>query len=244
MFQVIKKYQLTNPSMEQLQNCYFFQYSEQLPLTQYMALYDNVEAGASPKSLPTKAEPAAATADPNAGTSQKSAGRQTGHHPSSCREQFLVCADETTTPLCPSTASNGLTEKQQQQRPDTTSDLLSSLDFPELGAKSNATKGQKRKVAEAVKKEGGFPVFKDSYHAQLREVHGDNVRAVQSLQEDDEELTGKRRRGNMSPEKINSLMEDVIREIAAEGELVTEEKVRGRGLFGGLVTDRPYLAGR
>lgn len=74
MFQVMKKYQLRTPSMEQLQNCYFVQYGEQLPLSQYMALYDNWEA-ACPKSLPTHAEPAAA--DPSTGVSHNTAGRRT-----------------------------------------------------------------------------------------------------------------------------------------------------------------------
>lgn len=56
VFQVMKKYQLSAPSMDQLQTCYFQVFGEQLPLKQYMSLYDNWEAGA--KKLPTQSEPA------------------------------------------------------------------------------------------------------------------------------------------------------------------------------------------
>lgn len=70
MFQVMKKYQLTAPSMDQLQARYLLQYNEQLPITQYISLYDSWEA----KKLPTQSEP---TADPGTVVVQTTAGRQT-----------------------------------------------------------------------------------------------------------------------------------------------------------------------
>lgn len=51
------------------------------------------------------------------------------------------------------------------------------------------------------------------------------MRAVEAMEADEEELKGRRRIRDINPDTVNSLMEDVIREIAAEGELVTEEKV-------------------
>ncbi len=69
----MKNYQLSAPSMDQLQTCYFQQFGEQLPLTQYMSLYDSWQASA-PKKLPTQSEP---TADPKTVGLQTTAGTQT-----------------------------------------------------------------------------------------------------------------------------------------------------------------------
>ncbi|XP_054612764.1 uncharacterized protein wu:fj29h11 isoform X2 [Dunckerocampus dactyliophorus] len=69
-------------------------------------------------------------------------------------------------------------------------------------------------------------VFREAYNAQLREVHRDNMRALESMEKDDE-FQGKRKR-DLDPDMISSLMEDVIRELAGEGELVTKEKVVSR----------------
>lgn len=77
-------------------------------------------------------------------------------------------------------------------------------------------------------REGNSPVFREAYHAQLREVHGANVRAVEAQAEEEEEEDGmmrRKRKKALDPEAVNSLVEDVIRDIAAEGELVTREKV-------------------
>lgn len=90
------------------------------------------------------------------------------------------------------------------------------------------TKEQKNKLREANLKVGNAPVFKEAFHAQLREVNGANMRAVESIERDEDGLTEMRWRRSMDPEKVNSLMEDVIREISAEGELVTKEKVRSK----------------
>uniref|UniRef100_A0A3P8TIF1 Wu:fj29h11 n=1 Tax=Amphiprion percula TaxID=161767 RepID=A0A3P8TIF1_AMPPE len=73
-------------------------------------------------------------------------------------------------------------------------------------------------------REASAPIFRESYHAQLREVLGGNMRAVEAMEED-EELIGKRGNRAMDPDTVNSLMASVIRELAAEGELVTKEKI-------------------
>lgn len=90
------------------------------------------------------------------------------------------------------------------------------------------TKEQKNKLREANLKVGSAPVFKEAFHAQLREVNGANMRAVESIERDEDGLTEMRRRRSLDPDMVNSLMEDVIREISAEGELVTKEKVKSK----------------
>ncbi|KAI3365403.1 hypothetical protein L3Q82_010485 [Scortum barcoo] len=111
-------------------------------------------------------------------------------------------------------------EKQQQQQAAVSN--LSSLDFPALGADVSLTKEKKSKIRDTTQRESCAPVFREAYYAQLREVHGDNMRAIEAM-EDEEELQG-RRRNRVDQDMVNSLMEDVIRQIAAEGELVTKEK--------------------
>lgn len=67
-------------------------------------------------------------------------------------------------------------------------------------------------------------MFRDGFHAQLRETHGANMRAVEAAEKDEK---GHRwRRKNLDSDVVNNLMEDLIRQIAEEGELVTKEKVR------------------
>lgn len=66
-------YQLTAPSMEQLQTCYSQKFGEKFPLAQYMSLYDNWEA----KKLPTQSQP---TTHPKTGVWQTAAGSQTSKH--------------------------------------------------------------------------------------------------------------------------------------------------------------------
>ncbi|XP_073345224.1 uncharacterized protein [Pagrus major] len=196
VIEVIAKYRLSAPSMDQLQKCYLEQFSEQLPLTQYMSLYDSWEAS-NQKKPPTQSE---TTTDSKTAVVETTAAAQ-----DLAREP----------------------EKQQQQKA-TASNFLSSSDFPVLGADVSVTKEQKRKVRGATQKDGGAPVFRESYHAQLREVHGANMRAVEALEEDEEDLKGRKRKRVLDQETVNSLMEDVRRDIAAEGELVTKEKVISR----------------
>ncbi|XP_031146992.1 protein NO VEIN isoform X1 [Sander lucioperca] len=194
--EVIKKYQLSAPSLDELQTCYLQRFNEQLPITQYMSLYDSWEASC-PKKLHTQSEP---TADPN------------------------------TVVLQTTTVAQGLTqepeEKPQQQA--IASIFLSDSDFPVLGADVSSTKEKKSKIRDATQKKDSATVFREAYHAQLREVHGANMRAVEAVVQDEEELAGRRRNRVLDQDSVNSLMEDVIRDIAAEGELVTKEKVISR----------------
>lgn len=71
--------------------------------------------------------------------------------------------------------------------------------------------------------DSGAAVFRNDYIAQLRETHGANMRAVEAAEKDE----GHRWRLNRTPDSnmVNNLMEDVMRQIAEEGELVTKEKV-------------------
>lgn len=74
--------------------------------------------------------------------------------------------------------------------------------------------------------DGSSLVFRDAHHAQLRDVHGANVRAVEALEaanEMKEAIDWRRRRPSQAD--VNSLAEDAIRDIATEGEHVTVEKV-------------------
>ncbi|XP_077359160.1 uncharacterized protein LOC144005104 isoform X2 [Festucalex cinctus] len=72
---------------------------------------------------------------------------------------------------------------------------------------------------------GERSVFREAFNAQLREVHGDNLRAAEAMADDD--VRGQRKK-DLDPDALSSLMEDVRRELAGEGELVTKEKVISR----------------
>lgn len=85
-------------------------------------------------------------------------------------------------------------------------------------------KRSKDRYRDAFLKDGSASVFRDGFHAQLRETHGANMRAVEAAEEDEKDHRWRRR--NLDPDMVNNLMEDVIRQIADEGELVTEKKVR------------------
>ncbi|XP_034083344.1 protein NO VEIN isoform X4 [Gymnodraco acuticeps] len=186
--EVMSKYQLTAPSMDQLQTGYFQDYGEQLPFTLYMSLYDSRLASGT-GNVPSQSEP---IAEP---------------------KTTAVAWDIKKEP-----------EKEQQQQQPIASNFLS--DFPALG--EDVTRQKKSKTKDVTKKEGRGSIFREAYHAQLREVHGANMRAVEALQVDGEEFTGSKRKRVLDHDSINSLMEDVIRDIAAEGELVTKEKVVSR----------------
>lgn len=129
----------------------------------------------------------------------------------------------------PSTAAQNITgesEKEQQQQQATLSNFLSDSDFPVLGADVSLNKEKKSNIRDPTQRERSAPLFREAYHAQLREVHGANMRAIEATEEDEEALTGRRRNRVLDQDMVNSLTDDVIRDIAAEGELVTKEKVR------------------
>ncbi|XP_074476701.1 uncharacterized protein LOC141758850 isoform X3 [Sebastes fasciatus] len=196
VLEVLNKYQLSAPSMDQLQSCYLQQFDEELPITQYMSLYDSWEASC-PQKVSTQPEP---TADPK------------------------------TVALQTTAVAQDLKKEPEEENPQKAivSDFLSGADFPALGSDVSSTKEKKKKTRDAAHREGSAIIFRDAYHAQLREVHGANMRAVEAMEEDEDELKGRRRKRNLDQDSINSLMEDVIRDIAAEGELVTKEKVISR----------------
>lgn len=90
---------------------------------------------------------------------------------------------------------------------------------------SDLTREQRSKLRGPPLKESGAPVFREAYYSQLREVHGANMRAMEAAGRNEEDPSERRRRRAVNPDSVNDLMEDVIREIAAGGELVTKEKV-------------------
>ncbi|MEQ2179488.1 hypothetical protein GOODEAATRI_025470, partial [Goodea atripinnis] len=99
-------------------------------------------------------------------------------------------------------------------------------DYPALGASKAVPTEKKSKVKEANEKEASAFVFRERHYAQQREVHRSNMRAVEAMEEEDEDPKLRRRNRAMDPEWINSVTESVIREIASDGELVTKEKVK------------------
>lgn len=68
---MITKFQLAASSMEQLKIYYFQHFGEQLPLTQYMSLYDNWQASShkmAPAQPEKSAEPSSAVLNIPAGS--------------------------------------------------------------------------------------------------------------------------------------------------------------------------------
>ncbi|KAK0132689.1 hypothetical protein N1851_032434 [Merluccius polli] len=109
----------------------------------------------------------------------------------------------------------------------------SDEDFPALGAAVPAAAKEPRWATPtrplAGEERRNSPVFMDAYHTQLRRVHGANMRAAEALlAEDNEDGKGRRRNRVLDPETVNNLAEGVIRDLAADGELVTQEKVVSR----------------
>ncbi|XP_028998254.2 uncharacterized protein wu:fj29h11 [Betta splendens] len=123
-------------------------------------------------------------------------------------------------------ARKGEPDKEQSQ-PATTS-FFNASDFPALGSNANSTTEQKSKTRDAARKESDVTVFRERYHAQLRDVLGATMRAVEAVAGDEEEPRGRRRSRAINEDTVNSLMEDVRREISSEGELVTKERVIAR----------------
>ncbi|XP_074518878.1 uncharacterized protein LOC141784855 isoform X2 [Halichoeres trimaculatus] len=195
VIQVMKQYQLSSPSMEQLQTCYLQMFGQPLPYTQYLSLYSSWEASC-PHTLPSKPAPA-----------PQRTGLDAPSVPSTAAQTPLKGPDKGLVP---------------QQVPAVSSSLSDS-DFPVLG--TSVTKEKKSKVNNTTQREGSAPAFREAYHAQLREVHRANMRALEAVEGDEEEVTGFRSRRVLDHDSVNSLMEDVIRDIAADGELVTRERV-------------------
>lgn len=215
VIQVLRTNQLTATSMDQLKTCYFQQYGEELPFSQYLSLYDCWEANKQP----TQPEP---TAEPSTSAWQTTAATQ-----------------------------NLTRETEKDQQPDAGLNFLSGSDFPALGSDLQRSKEQKSKVKANHRdasvpasreasvpasrdasvpafRETNVPVFREAYHTQLREVLGGNMRAVEAMEEDEDVRLGRKKSWAVDLDTVNSLMESMKREIAAEGELVTKEKLISR----------------
>ncbi|XP_077594792.1 uncharacterized protein LOC144211423 isoform X2 [Stigmatopora nigra] len=83
-----------------------------------------------------------------------------------------------------------------------------------------------KQVAAAKMNKTSNAVFRASFDAQVREVHRDNIHALDAVANN---KAGQfREKRALYPEKVNSLMEDVIRDLAKRGEFVTKEKVVSR----------------
>nr|XP_040032429.1 protein NO VEIN isoform X2 [Gasterosteus aculeatus aculeatus] len=106
--------------------------------------------------------------------------------------------------------------KEEKLGQSIVTNFLSDANFPVLGANVSSTKEKKNKIRDAPN------FFREAYHAQLREVHGANMRAAEAMEEN---ARGTRRNRVLDQDSVSSLAQDVIRDIAAQGELVTEEKV-------------------
>ena len=102
----------------------------------------------------------------------------------------------------------------------------SDEDFPALGAavaREPRRATPTRPPLEETRKNS--PVFRDDYHGQLRHVHAANRRAAEVLEADNEDAKGRKRNRVLDLETVNSLVEGVIRDLADEGEFVTQVKV-------------------
>lgn len=101
---------------------------------------------------------------------------------------------------------------------------ICDFEFPTLQNAEKLSRSSKNQCTGASLKDGSAAVFRQGYIAQLRETHGANMRAVEATEVNEGH---RRRKGRiLDPNFVNDLMEDVMRQIAEEGELVTKEKVR------------------
>lgn len=132
--------------------------------------------------------------------------------------------------MCLLTATPAPTKgPEKEQQLENGANQLAECDFPVLGAAGGATtekKKKKSKASDAGQKKSNVQVFTDAYHAQLREVHGGNMRAAEAIEEEDEPTSRRRRNAYMDLDYVNSVVKNAIQEIAAEGDLVTDKKVR------------------
>ncbi|KAM9410935.1 uncharacterized protein ACWYII_025836 isoform 8-T9 [Salvelinus alpinus] len=218
------------------ENGYLLRFGKPLPLQQYRSLYDNHEK--QPAASCALAVQGKTGAEKPAATPKKTE-REGQSAPSTPLNNGYVqdrMHSKTRSPLLQTTSPVPSSSPLLSQPPVTPQipqpgTSASDSDFPALKAELRLTKAQERRQLAVGQREGNSPVFREAYHAQLREVHGANVRAVEAhAEEEEEEEDGMRRKRKkaLDPEAVNSLVEDVIRDIAAEGELVTREKVISR----------------
>ncbi|XP_028332404.1 uncharacterized protein LOC114481634 isoform X2 [Gouania willdenowi] len=130
------------------------------------------------------------------------------------REQYNSLPDSCKAKELPSATT--ATNKQQQQNTGAT--FLDSAEFPALGTTRVA---EERPVPPSKK---DVPVFREAYHAQQRKVFGENMRDMELMEQERMQMMGGRHH-TLNLEQINQMMEGMIRQIADEGDLVTDKKV-------------------
>ncbi|XP_056326181.1 uncharacterized protein wu:fj29h11 isoform X1 [Danio aesculapii] len=200
--EVIKKCPAASRSIAELQKGYRLLFGSELPIKQYMALYDNHTAKRASSTRP----------DVGAKSTKKAPEKMSEDE----KKPLSIVNDQ----VVRSKAGSPLLQFSGGTAPVmATPGNLSATDFPVFGSK--LSKADKLKL-----KEGRGPVFSESYYSQVREVHGANVRAMEALL-DNEENAGKRRK-NVNANDVNCLIEDVLRALSAEGEHVTIERVISR----------------
>ncbi|KAJ7984929.1 hypothetical protein DPEC_G00359850 [Dallia pectoralis] len=227
--EVIKAYPHAATTMAQLQNGYFLKFGNSLPLQQYKSLYDNYEKqpATSCSSVDRTVSGAEKPADRPKKT-ESSVGKSLSSTPLNKGHVQNMVDSKTGSSMISTPLQPSVTPQSSQL-----GTFLLDSDFPALTVESRQNKAKERKLLNAGQREGNTPVFKEAYRAQLREVHGANIRAVEAQaneeeEEEDEVMRRRKRKKALDPDGVNSLVEDVIRDIAAEGDHVTREKVISR----------------
>ncbi|KAG7491801.1 hypothetical protein MATL_G00007700 [Megalops atlanticus] len=215
--EVMNVYPPARTSMAQLQNGYFLRFHTPLPLELYMSLYDK-HTGKKIAGQTVAPSPLIAQGPPDL-RPESPAGAQ---RQKPVEERGVAQATCVTNGEAWSQGDPPRFQLQSASVPPALATGLSGTDFPALGVKLSKSQ-EKRLKEEAQNREGNAAVFRDAYHSQLREVHRANMQAAETLEE--EGVSKERRRGRIGVEEVNNLAENVIRAIAAEGELVTVEKV-------------------
>lgn len=100
--------------------------------------------------------------------------------------------------------------------------LVSSVDFPALSKKVTKERLKQLKEEELAKKRS-IHRYSQSYYTQVREEHNSVMQELETLASDN---LVQRRNIQVNLEDVNKRAEEFIRALAAEGEYVTEEKVR------------------
>ncbi|XP_060717612.1 uncharacterized protein wu:fj29h11 [Tachysurus vachellii] len=211
--EVIKVYPAAATSITQLMNGYFLHFGAIMPLGLYMSLYNSQTS----------------TQEATVGQAQVITGQERGSPATSVTMSTTPTASPQRTPVTHRVADEVVRSKsgspvwQLNSTPvPAGSSLTSSIDFPPLGTRNS--RAEERRTRDG--REGSSLVFRDSHHAQLREVQGGNVRAIEAMEAANEKTeTVDRRRTRPSHDEVNSLAEDARRKLAAEGEHVTMEKV-------------------
>ncbi|TSK14591.1 Sacsin [Bagarius yarrelli] len=204
--EVIQVYPDAATSITQLMNGYFLHFGSILPLGLYISLYDSQTS----------------TQTATVGQAQVIAGHKTGSPPTSIKMFTSATASPQHAPVTEEimrSKSGSPVWRLTATPPPSDSSLTSSIDFPPLTTRPSRAEDRRHG------QEGSKLVFREAHHAQLREVHGANVRAVEALEINE---TTDRRKTRPSLEEVNNLAEDAIQDLAAQGEHVTVEKVTNK----------------